>query len=204
MRLNWDAWIFVAMDADTKPIPVFLIGKRSSENTQAFMRDLRKRTTNRIRLTTDAFIFCRKAVEETFGADIDYAQLTKLFGNYGRYGNERYSPSSIAEVISKVRQGNPDPEHISTSYVERQNLTMRMQLRRLSRLTNAFSKNLDNLKAAVALHFAWYNFCRVHRTLRVPPPPWSRVSRIASGGLPSCCMTESGELKTKPNYQRFP
>jgi transposase-like protein/IS1 family transposase len=171
-----DAWIFVAMDADTKLVPVFLVGKRSSENTQTFIRDLHKRTVNRIQLTTDAFIFYRKAVEESFGADIDYAQLTKLFGDYGQYGSERYSPGPIAEVISKVRQGDPDPEHISTSYVERQNLTMRMQLRRLTRLTNAFSKKLDNLKAAVALHFAWYNFCRVHRTLRVTPAMESGIT----------------------------
>jgi hypothetical protein len=103
----------------------FLVGKRSSENTQAFIHDLYRRTAKRIQLTTDAFIFYRKAVEQSFGAGIDYAQLTKLYGDYGQVGNERYSPSTIAEVISKVRQGNPDPEHTSTSYVERQNLTMR-------------------------------------------------------------------------------
>jgi transposase-like protein/IS1 family transposase len=164
-----DQWIFVALDADTKLVPVFLVGKRSSENTQAFIHDLYKRTANRIQLTTDAFHFYRKAVEQSFGADIDFAQLTKLFGDYGQHGNEKYSPSPITEVISKVRQGNPDPEHISTSYVERQNLTMRMQMRRLTRLTNAFSKKVENLKAAVALHFAWYNFVRVHKSLRVTP-----------------------------------
>jgi IS1 family transposase len=164
-----DQWVFVALDADTKLVPVFRVGKRSSENTQAFIRDLRSRTSKRLQLTTDAYIFYRKAVEESFGADVDFAQLTKLYGDYGQYGNERYSPSPIAEVISKVRQGNPDPEHISTSYVERQNLTMRMQMRRLTRLTNAFSKKVENLKAAVALHFAWYNFVRVHNSLRVTP-----------------------------------
>jgi IS1 family transposase len=164
-----DQWIFVALDADTKLIPSFLVGKRSSENTQTFIRDLYRRTSQRLQLTTDAFIFYRKAVEESFGAEVDYAQLTKLFGDYGQFGNERYSPSPIAEVISKVRQGNPDPAHISTSYVERQNLTMRMQLRRLTRLTNAFSKKLAHLQAAIALHFAYYNFCRVHSSLRVTP-----------------------------------
>jgi IS1 family transposase len=115
-----DAWIFVALDADTKLVPVFLVGKRSSENTQAFIRDLHSRTAKRIQLTTDAYIFYRKAVEESFGAEIDFAQLTKLFGDYGQVGNERYSPSPIAEVISKVRQGDPDPRHISTSFAERQ------------------------------------------------------------------------------------
>jgi hypothetical protein len=122
-----------------------------------------------LQLTTDAFVFYRKAVEESFGSDVDFAQLTKLYGDYGQAGNERYSPCPIVEVISKVRQGDPDPEHISTSYVERQNLTMRMQMRRLTRLTNAFSKKVENLKAAVALHFAWYNFVRVHRSLRLTP-----------------------------------
>ena len=164
-----DRWIFVALDADTKLVPVFRIGKRSSENTQAFIRDLHTRTSKRLQLTTDAFHFYRKAVEESFGADIDFAQLTKLYGDYGQIGSERYSPSPIAQVISKVRQGDPDPKHISTSYVERQNLTMRMQMRRLTRLTNAFSKKVENLKAAVALHFAWYNFVRVHKSLRTTP-----------------------------------
>src|SRR5258708_36166475 len=122
------------MYADTKLIPVFLIGKRSRENAQAFMRDLQRRTVNRIQLTTDAYIFYRKAVEESFGADIDFAQLTKLYGDYGQHGNERYSPGAITEVISKVRQGNPDPAEISTSYVERSNLTIRMAIRRFKRL----------------------------------------------------------------------
>ena len=164
-----DQWVFVALDADTKLIPVFLVGKRSSVNTQAFIFDLYRRTANRIQLTTDAYIFYRKAVEESFGADVDFAQLTKLYGDYGQHGNERYTPGPITEVISKVRQGDPDPDEISTSYVERQNLTIRMQLRRFTRLTNAFSKKVENLKAAVALHFAYYNFCRVHASLRVTP-----------------------------------
>jgi transposase-like protein/IS1 family transposase len=165
-----DQWVFVALDADTKLIPAFLVGKRSSENTQAFMRDVWSRVADRrVQLTTDAYIFYRKAVEESFGGDADFAQLTKLYGDYGQQGNERYSPGKITEVISKVRSGNPDPDHISTSYVERQNLTIRMQLRRFTRLTNAFSRKLENLRAAVNLHFAYYNFCRVHASLRVTP-----------------------------------
>ena len=165
-----DQWVFVALDADTKLIPSFLVGKRSSANTQSFMLDLRDRISDhRVQLTTDAYIFYRKAVEESFAGDADFAQLTKLYGDYGQHGNERYSPGTITEVISKVRSGNPDPEYISTSFVERQNLTMRMQLRRLTRLTNAYSKKLANLKAAVALHFAYYNFCRIHSSLRVTP-----------------------------------
>ena len=140
------------------------------ESTQAFMWELWRRMANPIQLTTDAFPFYKKAVPECFGTEVDFAQLTKIFGDYGqRDSDSRYSPGPIAEVISKVLQGKPNPEHISTSHIERQNLTMRMQLRRLTRLTNAFSKKVDNLKAAVSLHFAWYNFCRVHKTLLVTP-----------------------------------
>lgn len=165
-----DQWVFVAMDADTKLIPSFLVGKRSSANTQTFMLDVRRRIgDHRVQLTTDAYIFYRKAVEASFAGDADFAQLTKLYGDYGQHGNERYSPGTITEVISKVRSGTPDPKHISTSFVERQNLTMRMHLHRLTRLTNAFSRKLENLKAAVTLHFAYYNFCRVHSSLRVTP-----------------------------------
>jgi hypothetical protein len=134
------------------------------------MYDLYRRIgQHRVQLTTDGFPHYRKAVGEAFGTDVDFAQLVKLYGDYGQHGDEKYSPSPITEVISKVREGNPDPDHISTSYVERQNLTIRMQLRRFTRLTNAFSKKLANLQAAVALHFAFYNFCRVHTALRVTP-----------------------------------
>jgi transposase-like protein/IS1 family transposase len=164
-----DQWVFVAMDAETKLIASFCIGKRSIENTRALMTDLYKRLANQIQLTTDGFHFYTKVVEETFGLDVDFAQLVKLYGDYGQHGNERYSPSPIVEVISKVRIGNPSKSDISTSFVERQNMTIRMAIRRFTRLTNAFSKKLDNLRFAVALHFAYYNFCRVHSTLRVTP-----------------------------------
>ncbi len=163
-------WVYVALDADTKLIPAYYVGKRSSENTQAFIRELYQRIANhRIQLTTDAYIFYTKAVEQSFGGDADYAQLKKLYGDYGQFGSERYSPGSITEVISKVISGVPDPAHVSTSFVERQNLTMRMAMRRFTRLTNAFSKKLENLKAACALHFAHYNFCRIHSSVRVTP-----------------------------------
>jgi len=163
-----DQWVFVAEDADTKLIASYQIGKRSIANTMSFIGDLHKRLASQIQLTTDGFHFYTKAVPEIFGLDVDFAQLIKLFGDFGQ-DEGRYSPPRIAEVISKVRIGNPSVSDISTSYVERQNLTMRMQLRRLTRLTNAFSKKLANLKAAVALHFAYYNFCRVHSSLRVTP-----------------------------------
>lgn len=165
-----DAWVFVAIDAETKLIPSFTVGKRSAATTNAFVGDLAHRMANRIQLTTDGFRFYIDAVEKHFGADVDFGQVVKLYGDYGQHDAAgRYSPQPIVEVISKVRQGNPDPEHMSTSHVERQNLTMRMAIRRFTRLTNAFSKKLDNLKAACALHFAYYNFCRVHQSLRCTP-----------------------------------
>lgn len=165
-----DAWVFVAIDADTKLIPAYAVGKRNLATTDAFIGDLKQRLTKRVQLTTDGFRFYVTAVEEHFGAEIDFGQIVKLYGDYGQHDAAgRYSPGPIVEVISKVRQGDPDPRHMSTSFVERQNLTMRMSIRRMTRLTNAFSKKLDNLKAACALHFAYYNFCRIHQSLRVTP-----------------------------------
>jgi IS1 family transposase/transposase-like protein len=165
-----DQWVFVALDADTKLIPCYTIGKRSAGTTREFIDDLSQRLANRVQITTDGFRFYVNAIEQAFGSEIDFAQLVKLYGDYGQHDSAtKYSPNPIIEVISKVRQGEPDAERISTSFVERQNLTMRMQMRRFTRLTNAFSKKLDNLKAAIALHFAHYNFCRVHKTLRVTP-----------------------------------
>ena len=148
------------------------MGKRSTETTYNFLISLRERldVDRRFQLTTDGFNPYRRGVEDVFAGQTDFAQLIKLYGDYGQHdASGRYSPSPIIEVISKVRDGRPDPDHISTSYVERQNMTMRMAIRRFTRLTNAFSKKLDNLKAACALHFAYYNFCRVHSSLRVTP-----------------------------------
>lgn len=165
-----DQWVFVAMDAETKLIPSYVVGKRTRETTYRFLLDLQKRVTDtRFQLTTDGYHFYTRGVEDVFAGQADFAQLMKLYSNEVRAGNEKYSPSPIVEIIAKVRDGDPDPEHISTSYVERQNLTMRMQMRRFTRLTNAFSKRLQSLKAACALHFAHYNFCRVHSSLRVTP-----------------------------------
>lgn len=165
-----DQWVFVALDAETKLVPSFAIGKRTRGTTDALISDLGQRLANRVQITTDGFRFYIHAIEREFGADVDFAQLVKLYGDYGQHdAAAKYSPSPIMECISKIIQGNPDEEHISTSYIERQNLTMRMAMRRFTRLTNAFSKKLDNLKAAIALHFAYYNFCRVHKTLRVTP-----------------------------------
>jgi IS1 family transposase len=165
-----DQWVFVAMDAESKVVPTYFVGGRTSVNTKAFMHDLYKRTASHVQITTDGYYTYQSAVPDAFGLDADFAQLIKLYGDYGQHDAAgRYSPSPIIEVISKVRRGNPDPKHISTSFIERQNLTMRMQMRRFTRLTNAFSKKLPHPKAALALYFAYYNFCRIHSTLRVTP-----------------------------------
>jgi hypothetical protein len=127
-------------------------------------------TAEGFQITTDGFVFYRKGVEDVFAGAADFAQLIKIYGDYGQHDTAgRYSPSPMIETIIKIRDGRPDPRHISTSYVERQNLTIRMAIRRFTRLTNAFSKKLDNHKAACALHFAYYNFCRIHKSLRVTP-----------------------------------
>jgi IS1 family transposase len=164
-----DAWVYVAIDADTKLVPAFHVGKRHLEDTRTFLWDLYGRIEGRTQITTDGLHHYTASIPDTFGLDVDFAQLVKLFGDFGQGPDARYSPARITEVISKVRSGDPDPDHISTSFVERQNLTMRMAIRRFTRLTNAFSKKLLNLKMAVALHFAYYNFCRVHSSLRVTP-----------------------------------
>jgi IS1 family transposase len=172
-----DQWVFVAMDAETKLVPVFTVGKRTEETTWYFINELAERVANRIQLTTDGFVFYNRHVEDAFGSEVDFAQLVKLYGQYGQHdADAKYSPSPIVEVISKVRSGDPDPDRICTSHIERQNLTMRMQMRRFTRLTNAFSKKLTNLKAACALHFAHYNFCRVHSSLRVTPAMAAGIS----------------------------
>ncbi|HSZ62027.1 MAG TPA: hypothetical protein VK828_09520 [Terriglobales bacterium] len=152
-------------------MPHFEIGKRTKETTIEFLTGLQQcLTKERFQITTDGYHFYR-SIQGIFAGQADFAQLVKLFGDYGQHDgpDARYSPPGIREVISKVIDGRPDEDHISTSFVERQNLTMRMQMRRLTRLTNAFSKKLSHLKAAVALHFAYYNFCRVHSSLRVTP-----------------------------------
>jgi len=166
-----DAWIFVALDEETKLIPAFYVGRRLKPDTNMFLWNLYRRMNGRIQITTDGLVHYREGVPVAFGLDADFAQLTKMFGDFGQNDSPdgRYSPSPIKGVISKVRLGDPDPEHISTSLVERANLTMRMQIRRLTRLTNAFSKKLSHHRAAIALHFAYYNFCRVHSSLRVTP-----------------------------------
>jgi IS1 family transposase len=167
-----DVWKWTALDADSKLIVSWLIGARDGGAAFEFMQDLSGRLANRVQLTTDGNRVYLDAVEAAFGADIDYAQLVKIYGAppaESRQAQVRYSPAECTGAVQEVINGNPKADHISTSYVERQNLTMRMCMRRFTRLTNAFSKKVDNLRYAVALHFVYYNFARVHQTLRVTP-----------------------------------
>lgn len=145
-----------------------LRGQALPPRYDCFLWDLYHRLAARVQLTTDGLNHYTVSVPECFGTDVDFSQLVKLFGDVEN-PSARYSPPRITEVISKVRLGDPDPDEISTSYVERQNLTMRMAMRRFTRLTNAFRKKLPHLKAAIALHLAYYNFCRVHSSLRITP-----------------------------------
>src|ERR1700730_18258014 len=163
-----DVWTWVAIDAETKLVPSFMIGTRGAQTAKAFIDDLASRLANRVQLTTDGHRVYLQAVEDAFGKDIDYAMLVKLYGNDGE-AETRYSPAECIGCREVGVTGRPDPKHISTSYVERQNLTMRMNMRRFTRLTNAFSKKVENHFAMVAIHFMHYNFARIHKTLRVTP-----------------------------------
>jgi IS1 family transposase len=165
-----DVWTWVALDADTKLVPTYRIGARDLTEATAFMTDLAKRLRNRVQITSDGFPPYPLAVRGVFGKEVDYAQLVKVYGSdHSRKPERRYSPAVCLDAIPNPVTGNPDPDHISTSYVERLNLTMRMSMRRYTRLTNAFSKKVENLAAAVSLHFMVYNFCRVHKTLGTTP-----------------------------------
>ena len=164
-----DVWTWTGLDADTKLCVSYLVGGRDGGWAKEFMQDCANRIKGRVQITTDGHKAYLEAVEDAFGADIDYAQLQKIYGAPTDAEMRRYSPAQCIGADMKVVSGDPDPKHVSTSYVERHNLTMRMGMRRFTRLTNGFSKKIENHAAMVAIHAAYYNFGRVHKTLRVTP-----------------------------------
>jgi len=169
-----DVWTWTAIDAETKLVPSFIVGNRDAQTARVFIDDLKNRLAGRVQLTTDGLKVYLTAVEDSFGADVDYAMLNKVFASSQE--ETRYSPAQCIGCEHKPIMGKPDLKYISTSYAERQNLSMRMSMRRFTRLTNAFSKKLQNHLAAVAVYFMYYNFARIHQTLRVTPAMEAGVS----------------------------
>jgi IS1 family transposase len=167
-RLVGDQYTFVALDPETKLIPCWRVGKRTADTTWEFIFDLKARLADRVQISSDGFEPYTRAIEAAFGCDVDYGQIVKVYGEEDP-GRGRYSPPRVVSIEKEEIIGEPEYERISTSLVERSNLTIRMQVRRLTRLTNAFSKKLENLKAAMDLHFVHYNFVRHHSTIRCTP-----------------------------------
>ena len=174
-----DCWTWTAIDADSKLLVSYMVGGRDAEFALMLMDDLRGRLANRVQLTTDGHKAYLSAVEEAFGADVDYGMLVKLYGEppHSAEAARRYSPSDCVGARKEPITGSPDPRHISTSYTERANLTMRMSMRRFTRLTNAFSKKLENHAQMVALYALWYNFVRIHKTLRTTPAMAAEIEK---------------------------
>jgi IS1 family transposase len=162
-------WTFCAIDADTKLVPAFRVGKRDAATANAFLEDVAERMTGRVQISTDGLRAYEEAIEKSFGGDADYGQIIKTYGHESTEGQRRYSQPEFVSAEKKVVSGRPDMDLISTSYIERLNATTRLHMRRLTRLTLAFSKKRENFEAAVALHFAYYNFVKRHNTLRCTP-----------------------------------
>ena len=204
-----DTWTWTALDADTKLLVGWLVGGRDAGYAAAFMEDVAGRLASRVQLTTDAHKPYLQAVEGAFGVDVDYAQLVKIYGASPDSAKGRYSPAECTGIRKTRVEGKPDPAHISTSYVERQNLTMRMHMRRFTRLTNAFSKKIENHAYAAALHCTFYIFVRIHKTLRVTPAMaagltdrlWDMRDIVA---LVEAAEAEEGPKKRGPYKPRQP
>lgn len=173
-----DVWTWTAIEADTKLLVAHFVGGRDGECAMWFMDDLRSRLASRVQLTSDGHKAYLEAVEGAFGADVDYAMLVKIFGNAPESSKGRYSPAECTGCRKQRIEGNPDPAHVSTSYAERANLTMRMHNRRFTRLTNAFSKKFENHAHMVAIYAVWYNWIRIHKSLRITPAMASGLSKI--------------------------
>ena len=200
-----DVYTWTSICPDTKLVPSFMVGKRDAEYAHAFIQDLASRLANRVQLTTDGHKPYIEAVEGAFGGEIDYAMLVKHYSNPGeaQQAQKRYSPSEFVSAEKRRISGDPDVKKVSTSHVERQNLTMRMGMRRFTRLTNGFSKKIENLEHAVALHFMFYNFGRIHKTLRVTPAMEAGISdhvwslEEIAGLVPEPVATKRGSYQRK-------
>jgi IS1 family transposase len=164
-----DVWTWIALDAETKLVPTFAVGGRNQVTADSFIDDLASRLTHRVQISTDGLTAYQSAIERAFGTDVDYGTIVKTYSSAQLEEQRRYSPPEVVKVERMAVSGNPDTDLISTSYIEKQNHTLRMHCRRLSRLTNAFSKKLENFKAAVALHYGYYNFVKIHKTIRCTP-----------------------------------
>ncbi len=193
-----DTWTWTAIEADTKLIVSYFVGGRDGECAMWFMDDLASRLANRVQLTSDGHKAYLEAVEGAFGCDVDYAILNKIYGTVPESAKGRYSPAVCLGAKKERIEGKPDPAHVSTSYVERNNLTMRMHMRRFTRLTNAFSKKVENHAHAVALHMMYYNFVRVHSKLRMSPAMAARVAERLWEVADIVALIEAEEAKTLP------
>ena len=199
-----DVYTWTAIDADTKLIPCWYVGTRSAESAYDFIHDLASRLSSRIQLTTDGHRAYVDAVEDAFGADIDFAQLIKMYGTLGQSKDDqrRYSPAECTGIEKRTITGNPSIKHVSTSYVERQNLTMRMHMRRFTRLTNGFSKKLENHMHAISLYFMFYNFCKIHKTLRVTPGMEAKLSAHVWSIADIVALIPEEEPKKRGTYKK--
>lgn len=190
-----DIWTWVALDADTKFVASYFVGGRDVECAMWFIDDLRARLANRVQLTSDGHRAYLEAVEGAFGADVDYAQLVKIYGSSPDSAKGRYSPAECTGIKKTRIEGDPDYAHVSTSYVERQNLTMRMHMRRFTRLTNGFSKKVENHAYSVALHMMYYNFVRIHGKLRTSPAMAAGVTERLWEVADIVALVEAGDAK---------